>query len=72
MRRIESGLPSFRIIAHIAVLAAAILLSGSAAAETETCRSWRAEHADHKARVLGLHLRGASQALIDGAMFDLL
>ena len=68
MRRIPlRTAPAFGLL-----LILATVLAGSAAGATEPCRNWHAEHAEHKAKVLGLHLRGASQARIDAAMFDLL
>lgn len=54
----------------VAVLAA-LLCAGSAQAASETCREWQDEHAEWKARVLGLSLSDAPRRAIDGAMFEL-
>jgi len=55
-----------------AALASLLLATAPAFAGTDSCRIWRSEHAQWKARVLGLTLRGASQARIDAALFEVL
>ena len=44
----------------------------AAQADTQSCREWRAEHHEYEAEVLRRFLRGAPQASIDDAVFELL
>ncbi len=53
-----------------AMLAASLLFGGSAAADPESCREWRAEHTRWKTRALKLYLRGAPQTELDAAVFE--
>ena len=63
------GIRSFAAIAVGVVLGA--LTAGAAGAASETCREWSREHADWKARVVGLALVDAPQREIDAAVFEL-
>jgi len=55
----------------IAVAALAVLCGASGAqAASETCREWLGEHAEWKARVLGLALLDAPRRSLDEAVFE--
>ena len=49
-----------------------LLCATSAQAVSETCREWQSEHAEWKARVLGLALEDAPRRVLDEAVFELL
>ena len=61
-----------KLIVVAAGLAVAGILSGASAAKAGTCDDWREEHAQWKAKVLVLRLRGAPQRELDQSMFELL
>ena len=54
------------------VLLACGVVASAAEADTQSCREWRAEHREYKTEVLRRYLRGATQASVDDAVFELL
>jgi len=55
-----------------AALAAGLLASGTAAADNESCREWMRDHRDWKTETVRRYLKGASQASLDAAVFEVL
>jgi hypothetical protein len=53
-------------------LLAAAAASGTALAEDDTCREWRDEHREWKARALQRFLRGAPEREVESALFEAL
>jgi hypothetical protein len=72
MKRSHGIRTGLRAAAATAIgLSLGVLGSVVAQAGTETCREWSREHADWKARVVGLALVEAPQREIDAALFEL-
>jgi hypothetical protein len=55
-----------------AALAIGVVLVGTLATASDSCREWRTEHLQWKTEVLRRYLRGAAERDLDAAVFELL
>jgi hypothetical protein len=61
-----------RVLRRASLLGIACLVAGAGAADADSCREWRREHALLRADAVRVYLRGESERAVDAVLFELL